>query len=153
MTADITAFTLDDSALPPPTPEIEQERNIAIFDLLEANTFFLKSGAPGPYALTMGLRERVLTFTARTDDGGTEEFTLPYSPFRKAARAYFTVCESYLAAVRTKGPEDIAKLDEGRKALHDEGAILVTDRLSEYVEIDDNTARRLFTLIGSLYIR
>jgi len=153
MTADIKTFTLDDSALPPPTPEIEQERNIAIFDLLEANTFRMKSGAPGPYALTMALRERILTFTALTDAGETNEFTLPYSPFRKAARAYFTVCESYLAAVRTKGPEDIAKLDEGRKALHNEGATLVTDRLSEHVEIDDNTARRLFTLIGSLYIR
>lgn len=153
MTADITTFTLDDSALPPPTPEVEQERNIAIFDLLEANTFRLTEGPAGPYAVTMALRERLLTFTAKTEDGKTAEFTLPYSPFRKAARSYFTVCESYLAAVRTKTAEDIAQLDEGRKALHNDGAALVTERLSEHVEIDDNTARRLFTLIGSLYFK
>lgn len=150
---DITAFTLDDSALPPPTPEVEQERNIAIFDLLDANTFRLKSGASGPYALTMALNGRILTFTARTDAGERHEFTLPYAPFRKMARSYFTVCESYLMAVRSKTPEEIAQLDEGRKALHNEGAALVAERLSDHVEIDDNTARRLFTLIGSLYIR
>ena len=153
MTADVTNFTLDDSSLPPPTPEIEQERNIAIFDLLEANTFRLKSGTPAPLALKMALRERLLSFTAKSETGETTEFTLPYAPFRKAARAYFTVCESYLAAVRNKTPEEIEQLDEGRKALHNEGAALVTERLSEHVEIDDNTARRLFTLIGSLYIR
>jgi len=150
---DIIAFILDDSALPPPTPEVEQERNIAIFDLLDANTFRMKSGATGPYAVTMALRERLLSFTAKTDAGETHEFTLPYAPFRKAARAYFTVCESYLAAVRTKSPDEIAQLDEGRKALHNDGAALVTERLSEHVEIDDNTARRLFTLIGSLYFK
>jgi len=153
MSTDITAFTLDDSALPPPTPEIEQERNIAIFDLLEANVFKLNSGTAGPLSLTMALKERLLTFTAQTEAGETHAFTLPYSPFRKAARAYFTVCESYLAAVRSKTPEEIAKLDEGRKELHNEGAALVIERLSEHVEVDDNTARRLFTLIGSLYIR
>ncbi len=153
MSADINTFTLDDSALPPPTPEIEQERNIAIFDLLDANVFRLVTGPSGPYALTMALRERLLSFSAKTDAGEVYDFTLPYSPFRKAARSYYTVCESYLAAVRSKSPEEIAKLDEGRKTLHNEGAALVTERLSEHVEIDDNTARRLFTLIGSLYIR
>jgi len=116
MSTDISAFTLDDSALPPPTPEIEQERNIAIFDLLEANTFRMKSGAAGPYSLTMALKERLLTFTAQTEAGETNEFTLPYSPFRKAARAYYTVCESYLAAVRLKTPEEIARLPPLEKA-------------------------------------
>ena len=153
MSQDIITFTLDDSALPPPTPEVEQERNIAIFDLLEENTFRLKSGATGPFALTMALHARLLTFTAKPETGEATAFTLPYAPFRKAARAYYTVCESYFAAVRSKTPEEIEQLDEGRKTLHNEGATLVTERLSEHVDIDNNTARRLFTLIGSLYIR
>lgn len=153
MTADITAFTLDDSALPPPTAEVEQERNIAIFDLLEANVFKPVSGLQGPFALTIALRERLLSFSIQPEAGDTENFTLPYAPFRKAARAYHTVCESYFAAVRTKSAEEIAGLDEGRKTLHNEGAELVTSRLSDHVGLDNNTARRLFTLISSLYIR
>lgn len=153
MRADISAFSLDDSALPPPTPEVEQERNIAIFDLLEANVFRLKDGPAAPYSLSLALRERLLSFEMRTDAGDSTTFTLPYAPFRKAARAYFSVCESYLEAVRTKTADEIERLDQGRKALHDDGAELVKDRLAGYVEIDENTARRLFTLIGSLYIR
>ncbi len=153
MTADITGFTLDDSALPPPSPEIEQERNIAIFDLLEANTFRLTDGPAPPYALTVALRGRLLQFSVQPASGAAHDFALPYAPFRKAARAYLTVCESYFTAVRSQGPDEIARLDEGRKQLHSEGAALVIERLSEQATTDDNTARRLFTLIGSLYLR
>lgn len=154
MTHRIASFTLDDSALPPPTPEVEQERNIAIFDLLDSNHFRLTApDAPhGPYAVTLSLRERILTF-AVTGESGAHEFTMPFSPFRKAARSYYTVCDSYLAAVRTQSPQEIARLDEGRKALHNDGAALVTARLAEHAEIDDNTSRRLFTLISSLYFK
>lgn len=150
MSADISRFTLADGSALPPSPEIEQERNIAIFDLLEANRFRLKAGPPPPYALTLALQERLLVFSFGDE---TEGFTLPFAPFRKAARAYFTVCESYLAAVRTQGPEEIERLDEGRKALHDEGASLVKERLADHAELDETTARRLFTLIGSLYLK
>lgn len=154
MTDTIATFALDDSALPPPTPEVEQERNIAIFDLLEANTFrLLAPDAPaGPYTLTLALRERLLHFAVKAE-AGEMNFTLPFAPFRKAARAYYTVCESYLDAVRTKSPEEIAQLDKGRKALHNDGAALVIERLADHAKIDDNTSRRLFTLISSLYFK
>lgn len=150
----IASFSIDDSALPPPAPEVEQERNIAIFDLLDANHFrLIAEDAPsGPYAVSLALRERILTFTIDGIDG-KQSFTLPFSPFRKAARAYFAVCDSYLAAVRTKTPAEIAQLDAGRKVLHNEGAALVIERLSAHAEIDDNTSRRLFTLISSLYFK
>lgn len=154
MTHRIASFVLDDSALPPPSPEVEQERNIAIFDLLEANSFRLvEANAPdGPYAMTLALRERILSFEIAAEAGAVN-FTLPFSPFRKAARAYFGVCESYLDAVRTRTPDEIARLDEGRKALHNDGAALVAERLAPHAEIDENTSRRLFTLISSLYFK
>lgn len=151
----IATLKIDDSALPPVSPEAEQERNIAIFDLLDGNHFrMLDSGAArGPYAVTLVPRDRQIVFSITAANGEESELTLPATAFRKRAKAYFGICESYFEAVRTHSPDEITRLDEGRKALHNEGADAVRERLAESVELDDNTSRRFFTLLCSLSYR
>ncbi len=155
MSTHIATFRIDDSALPAPTPEGEQERNIAIFDLLDGNHFrLLGEAAPdGPYDVTLAPADRQLVFSVTAPDDSVTEIMLPFSAFRKRARAYFGVCESYFEAVRQSAPEQIRILDEERKALHNEGATILRDRLAEQVEIDENTSRRFFTLVCSLLYR
>ena len=150
----IATLVIDDAHLPPPSPAVEQERNIAIFDLLEANDFApLPDGPPvGPYAVTLALEGRTLVL-AVAGEGEARRIGVPYAPFRRAARAYHEVVAAYQDAIRTRGAAEIERLDEGRRQLHGEGAALVAERLSEQARMDDNTARRLFTLIASLTFR
>lgn len=149
----LTSVTLDDGSLAPQTPEIEQERNIAIFDLLEGNSFVLRDGSAGPHTLKLSIQDRMLRFIVTPSEGGVQEHALPFSAFRKRARVYFELCDSYFEAVRSLPREEIARLDQERKALHNEGAVAVRERISEWVEVDEPTARRLFTLVCSLVYR
>ena len=151
----IADIAIDAAAQPAPSPEAEQERNIAIFDLLEGNSFrLLPEGAPGgPYALLLAPRDRHLAILVTAADGSRTEIAIPLSAFRKRARAYFEICESYFEAVRRHTPAEIARLDEHRKAQHDEGAGALRDRLADRAEMDANTTRRLFTLVCSLTLR
>ncbi|SFA80306.1 Uncharacterized protein, UPF0262 family [Poseidonocella pacifica] len=146
---------LDDSALPPPTPEIEQERRVAIFDLLEDNKFALpeKDDTPeGPYRLTLCIREQRLVFDLRTEaDAPASEFHLSLSPFRQVVKDYFQICESYFDAVRRLPPSQIEAIDGARRGIHDEGARILLDRLDGKASIDLPTARRLFTLVCVLH--
>lgn len=149
----LSEITLDDSTLSPPTPEIEQERRIAIFDLLEENRFALAPGregaAPaGPYRLALAVRDRRLAFDLTTGDGTPAgSFQLALTPFSQVIRDYFQICDSYHDAVKRLPPAQIEAIDAARREIHDEGSRTVLDRLSGHAETDLATARRLFTLI------
>lgn len=153
----IFEINLDDAALPPPTPEIEQERKVAIFDLLEDNSFDLpqRSDRPvpdGPYRLDLGIKERRLVFGVQTeahDPAG--EFHLSLGPFRQVVKDYFQICESYFDAVKTLPPSQIETIDMARRGIHNEGARVLQERLEGKAEVDIDTARRLFTLICVLH--
>jgi uncharacterized protein (UPF0262 family) len=148
---------IDDSGLPTPTPEIEQERKVAIFDLLEDNAFAIPARAgraarPGPYRLKLAIRERRLVFDIRTrTDKPVAEFHLSLGPFRQVVKDYFQICESYFDAVKKLPPSQIEAIDMGRRGIHNEGARILQDRLEGKAVVDSDTARRLFTLICVLH--
>jgi uncharacterized protein (UPF0262 family) len=147
-------ITLDDSALPEPTPEIAQERRVAIFDLLQENEFsVVRDGAPeGPYKLILGMQDRRLVFTITTEnDEPAGQFMLSLSPLKQVIKDYFAICESYFKAVTSMPPAQIEAIDMGRRGIHDEGSVLLQERLVGKVETDKMTARRLFTLICALH--
>ncbi len=148
-------INLDESGLAAPTPEVDQERKVAIFDLLEDNEFTLeKSHAPGPYKLDLAVRDRRLVFDVKTrTDDPAGEFHLSLSPFRQIIRDYFAICESYFDAVKTLPPSQIEAIDMGRRGVHNEGARVLKERLEGKVEIDEATSRRLFTLICVLHFK
>lgn len=147
---------IDDSALPPATPEMEQERRVAVFDLLEDNSIRLpaRGGAvapSGPYALTLGVRDRRLVFDLRSEeDAPCAEFHLSMGPLRQVVKDYFQICESYFEAVRRLPPAQIEAIDMARRGIHNEGARTLQERLDGKAEIDIDTSRRLFTLICAL---
>ena len=151
----IARITLDDRLVVWRTPEIEHERAVAIFDLIEENTFTPTAGHRGPFNVHLGLRDgRVLIIgIADADDTPLEEVTLPLTPLRRVIKDYFTVCESYFQAIKTASPSQIEAIDMGRRGLHDEGSETLRERLAGKIAIDKETARRLFTLICVLHIR
>lgn len=148
---------IDDSGLPDPTPEIAQELKVAIFDLLEDNSFSLpprdgREIPAGPYRLKLAVRDRRLVFDIRTESGGTAaEFHLSLGPFRQAVKDYRQICESYFDAVKRLPPSRIEAIDMARRGIHDEGARILTERLEGKADMDPGTARRLFTLICVLH--
>ncbi|MFQ1702051.1 UPF0262 family protein [Loktanella agnita] len=153
----ITHIEIDDRNLPPPTPEIEQERKVAMFDLLEDNHFALpvredRSVANGPYRLALSIRERRLVFDiTQEDETPAGEFHLSLGPFRQVVKDYFQICESYFDAVKTLPPSQIETIDMARRGIHNEGARVLRERLEGKAEVDSDTARRLFTLICVLH--
>ncbi len=149
-------ITLNDEGLPPPTAETEQERRVAIFDLLEENSFTLSADntPEGPYKLTLAIVDRRLAFQISTqDDQPATEFHLSLSPMRQVIKDYFAICESYFNAVTSMPPAQIEAIDMGRRGIHDEGASQLQERLEGKIEIDKMTARRLFTLICVLQFK
>ena len=149
--------TLDDSNLPPPTPEIEQERKVAIFDLLEDNSFVLparedREVPAGPFRLNLSIRERRLVFAlGNEEEQEVGEFHLSLGPFRQVVKDYFSICESYFDAVKTLPPSQIETIDMARRGIHNEGSRILQERLEGKAEVDDDTSRRLFTLICVLH--
>ncbi|MDO5612056.1 MAG: UPF0262 family protein [Paracoccus sp. (in: a-proteobacteria)] len=147
---------IDDSALPPATPEMEQERRVAIFDLIEDNSFTLpgRDGAevpPGPYVLDLAIREGRLVFGLTTEaQAQVAEFHLSMGPFRQVVKDYFQICNSYFDAVKRLPPAQIEAIDMARRGIHNEGARTLQERLEGKAELDIDTARRLFTLICAL---
>jgi uncharacterized protein (UPF0262 family) len=134
--------------------DIEHERTVAIFDLLEENLFELSGDLQGPYHLTLSIEDSRLAFDVRSETGDPLDRTvLPLSPFRGVIKDYFTVCESYYDAIKRLSPSQIEALDMGRRAVHNEGSQLLRERLEGKITMDLNTARRLFTLICVLHIR
>jgi uncharacterized protein (UPF0262 family) len=157
MTMQITHIEIDMEGMPAPTPEIEQERRVAIFDLLEENSFVLparedRSVPPGPYHLTLSIREKRLVFDVNTETAeDAAEFHLSLSPFRQVVKDYWQICESYFRAVKTLPPSQIEAIDMARRGIHNEGARILQERLDGKAEVDTATARRLFTLICVLH--
>ncbi|MGR3436270.1 MAG: UPF0262 family protein [Shimia sp.] len=149
----IASLKLDDANLPPPTPEIAQERKVAIFDLLEDNAFALPPPRPGgPYALTLAIRDERLVFDVATEGGDPAgEFHLSLGPFRQVVKDYFQICESYFEAVKTLPPSQIETIDMARRGIHNEGARVLQERLEGKAAVDGDTARRLFTLVCVLH--
>ncbi|MBK0327957.1 UPF0262 family protein [Rhodobacteraceae bacterium F11138] len=153
----IIDIALDDAGLPPPTPEIEQERKVAMFDLLEENSFALPQRddrlvPTGPYSLNLAIRDKRLVFDVQTPDGGkAAEFHLSLSPFRQVVKDYYQICESYFDAVKTMPPSQIETIDMARRGIHNEGSRVLQERLQGKADIDTDTARRLFTLICVLH--
>lgn len=150
MTNRIFAIDLDDKGLAAPTPEVEQERQVAIFDLLEENAFSIPRAAefPGPYRLALGIREGRLVFgIADAADQKVAEFHLSMGPFRQVVKDYFQICESYFEAVKRLPPSQIEAIDMARRGIHNEGARVLQERLNGKAVVDTATARRLFTLI------
>ena len=136
------------------TPDIEHERAVAVFDLIEENRFGPVGHDGGPYKLKLSLAESRLVF-AISDGKDRQVVThiLSLTPFRKIVKDYFLICESYYEAIRTSSPSQIEAIDMGRRGIHNEGSQTLLDRLSGKIDMDFDTARRLFTLVCVLHWR
>jgi uncharacterized protein (UPF0262 family) len=150
----IVDIRLDSGSIIRWSPQVEHERQVAIFDLLERNLFELKNGFPGPYRIELSLKGTNLVF-AIEDEAGEErtEVSLSMRPFRRLVKDYLLVCDSYFEAIKTALPSRIEAIDMGRRGLHNEGAEKLGDALAGRVRLDAETARRLFTLVCVLHIR
>jgi uncharacterized protein (UPF0262 family) len=150
----ICAIALDEKSVLSRTPAIEQEREVAISDLLEGNHFKPKGSSAGPYRLALSVKENRLVFDIARESGmRVARILLSLTPFRGIVRDYFLVCDSYYKAIRTAPPSQIESLDMGRRAVHNEGTELLIQRLGGKIETDFETARRLFTLICVLHLK
>ncbi len=149
----LQSVEIDEVSLAPASRDAEHERQVAVFDLLESNHFRPDGAEQGPYDLKMSLLEGRLAFDITGPGGFERRHLLSLSTFRGVVKDYFMVCESYYQAIRQASPGQIEALDMGRRGLHNEGAERLRDRLAGKVEIDFDTARRLFTLIFALYRR
>lgn len=149
----IAEIELDEAALNPANPDIEDERRIAQFDLLEKNHFSVDT-IPGPYRLRLQVQEQRLGFHINSlKDGAERSHQISLTSFRRLIKDYFMICESYANAIRHATPTQIEAIDMGRRGLHNEGADFLIERLQGKIEIDHDTARRLFTLICALHQR
>ena len=153
----IAAIALDEAAMVARTRAIEQERDIAVSDILDGNFFRLRGSEGGPYHLHLGARENRLLLEIRLPDGAPDQphgrLVLSLTPFHKVIKDYFLICDSYYKAIRTAAPAQVEALDMGRRALHDEASTLLMKRLEGKIEVDFDTARRLFTLICVLHMK
>ncbi|MCC6468115.1 MAG: UPF0262 family protein [Alphaproteobacteria bacterium] len=150
----IVKITLDEKSVVRRAPEIEHERAVAIFDLIEDNSFAPTGDLEGPFALHLSVADnRLVMDIKRENDQPLTRVVLPLSPFRRIVKDYFQVCESYFQAIRSAPASRIEAIDMGRRGLHNEGSDLLRQRLKDKVEIDNDTARRLFTLVCVLHIR
>ncbi|MBA4805432.1 MAG: UPF0262 family protein [Brevundimonas sp.] len=148
----LTSIDLDPATLPPASAEIEHERRVAIFDLLEKNSFE-PAGAPGgPYSLTLSLLDGRLVLDVK-GPGFSRAHGLSLTPLNKAVKDYIDICDSYYEVLRGADAGKIEAIDMGRRGLHNDGAELLQSRLEGKIAIDRETARRLFTLLTALYRR
>lgn len=148
----LVEVTLDQASIGRNNAEVEHERDVAIFDLLEKNSFALEGHDGGPYTLHLSLADNRLVFTVGDiDRAPIQHVMLSLSPFRRLVKDYFLICESYYQAIKTQPASKIEAIDMGRRGLHDEGSQLLMERLKGKIAIDLATARRLFTLLCALH--
>lgn len=148
----LIAVEIDEETLTSSGPDAEHERRVAIFDLIEENSFGVIDHEGGPYVLYLSMVERKLVFDIRLEDGTkVHTFILSISPFRGIIRDYFMICESYYSAIKSQTPHQIEAVDMARRGIHNEGSTLLAERLEGKIETDFDTARRLFTLICALH--
>lgn len=155
----IVSVELDTANLAISTPTVEQERRIAIHDLLQENAFQLvetndREFFKGPYKLKLGIRDRRLVLTVNNQKNVlAREVHLSLIPLRQVIKDYFDICASYYDAVKRLAPSQIEAIDVGRRGIHDEGSKILIDRLADKIELDQLTSRRLFTLICVLHFK
>ncbi len=148
----LVAVTLDEASIGSSNRDIEHERAVAIYDLIEQNSFAPIGHDDGPYALTLGITENRLVLDIRRENGKPViAHLLSLSPFKRIVKDYFLICDSYYAAIRTATPDRIEAIDMGRRGLHDEGSHILQDAIKSKVKVDFDTARRLFTLLCVLH--
>jgi uncharacterized protein (UPF0262 family) len=148
----LVAITLDENSIGRSNRDVEHERAVAIYDLIEDNTFAPHDDEGGPFTLHLSITGSRLMFDIKRENGTpVVAHLLSLSPLRRIVKDYYTVCDSYYAAIRTATPDRIEALDMGRRALHDEGSNILMERLKRKVDVDFDTARRLFTLICVLH--
>ena len=148
----LVAVTLDEETIGRSNPDVEHERQVAIYDLLEQNFFAPVGHSDGPYELRLSITGNRLVFDIRTQDGKpVVAHLLSLSPLRRIVKDYYTICDSYYQAIRTATPEKIEALDMGRRSIHNDGSRILLERLKDKVKLDIDTARRLFTLICVLH--
>jgi uncharacterized protein (UPF0262 family) len=136
------------------SPDVEHERKVAIDDLLEENVFKVAGDAQGPYRLKLSIVDKRLLLEVTTSQSDPCTIIgLALSPFRRIVKDYYLICGSYYQAIRTATPSQIETIDMARRGLHNEGSELLIERLKGKIEIDVNTARRLFTLVCVLHWR
>ena len=154
----IARISLDEASIARRGPEIDHERAVAAYDLTQSNRFELVEGYEGPYHLKLFVEENRLMIDIRShqprgDGEALLTIGLSLSPFRRVIKDYFTLCDSYYAAIRQASPSQIEAIDMGRRGLHNEGSELLMERLTGKVRLDLDTARRLFTLVCALHLR
>ncbi|EGP09195.1 hypothetical protein CSIRO_1359 [Bradyrhizobiaceae bacterium SG-6C] len=148
----VVAVTLDEESIGRSGPDIEHERAIAIYDLVEQNLFAPEGDHTGPFTLHIGITGNRLMFDIKRADGTPcVVHLLSLTPFRRIVKDYFMICDSYYQAIRTATPDKIEAIDMGRKGIHDEGSRTLMERLEGKVRVDFETSRRLFTLISVLH--
>lgn len=148
----LVAVELDENSIGSTNPDIEHERKIAIYDLLEQNSFIPVGQSSGPYALHLKIDGTRLVFDIRSEDGApVVAHLLSLTPLRRVVKDYYMICDSYYQAIRTATPDKIEALDMGRRGIHNDGSQILIDRLAGKIEVDQDTARRLFTLICVLH--
>ena len=148
----LVSVTLDEASIGRSNPDVEHEREVAIYDLLEQNSFKPVGHDGGPYTLRLSINGNRLVFDIRLEDGSpvvAHLFSL--SPLRRIVKDYYMICDSYYQAIRTATPDKIEAIDMGRRGIHDEGSRTLQERLNGKVRVDFETARRLFTLISVLH--
>lgn len=155
MTADprkrLIAVTLDEESIGRGSADIEHERAVAIYDLVEDNSFALVGHDGGPYALRLAILEQRLCFEVAEKEEVVMTHLLSLTPFRRIVRDYWMMCDSYYKAIRTASPHQIETVDMARRSVHNEGSEVLRERLEGKIEVDFTTARRLFTLISVLH--
>ena len=151
----IIDITLDEASLVSSIPEVAHERAIAIYDLLEENSFIPIGDFSGPYAVHLSIEDanRLAFHIANSDREPLHKITMGMMPFRRIIRDYFKICESYFDAIKRMTPSQIETIDMARRGLHNEGSEILIDRLREKVTLDMDTARRLFTLLCVLHFK
>ena len=150
--ARLVEVTLDEASIGRNNAEVEHEREVAIFDLLERNAFALEGHDGGPYTLHLSLADNRLVFTVGDiERAPIQHVMLSLSPFRRLVKDYFLICESYYQAIKTQPASKIEAIDMGRRGIHDEGSQLLMERLKGKIAVDLPTARRLFTLLCALH--
>jgi uncharacterized protein (UPF0262 family) len=148
----LVAVTIDEASIGTSSRDVEHERAVAIYDLIEQNSFAPVGQGDGPFALHLSMKERRLVFDIRLADGQpVVAHLLSLTPFKRIVKDYFLICDSYYAAIRTATPDRIEAIDMGRRGLHDEGSRILQEALKRKVKVDFDTARRLFTLICVLH--
>ncbi len=150
----IVAIDLDEASIAHQSHQVDHERRVAIFDLLDGNYFHPEGAGPGPYALVLSIEDDRLVFAVTPTDGAAADpicHQVALSSFKKIIKDYFLICESYFDAIKTAPASRIEAIDRQRRGLHDEGSALLQTRLDGKIAIDQPTARRLFTLVCSLH--